>query len=124
MGLPPPAVPERRRMEKKYVRTSIPGYRPSLIERETIITFNEAEEWANVYTFNPSLIRKIVAMEDREDVSFKTYEDINGVECCECTVPKKWVKINASRILSEEQKAALTERMKTINSRKSASETR
>ena len=35
------------------------AYKPSLIERETIILFNEAESEAEIYTYNQKLISKL-----------------------------------------------------------------
>lgn len=35
------------------------AYKPSLIERETIILFNEAESDAEIYTYNQKLISKL-----------------------------------------------------------------
>lgn len=98
----------------KNVTTSIPGYRPVLEERETIITFDETKAPAVVYTFNPALIRKLDALaEERADeVSVIRAESINGVELREYQVPKKWIKVNASRVLSEEERAAYVERGK------------
>lgn len=101
----------------KEIKTTIPGYRPILEERETIITFNETQEPAEVFTHNPAMIRKLDALTDQrpEEVTCCRAETINGVELREYRVPKKWVKVNASRILSEDQKQAIRERFR-INS--------
>lgn len=77
----------------------------SLEERETIITFNEKEPTASVYTMNGALIRKLGSLtQSRPDDArrVKTYPD--GAQ--EYEVPKKWVKVNASRILSDAQREA------------------
>lgn len=74
-------------------------------ERETIITYNEAEPVASVYTMNGALIRKLEGLvESRpgEARRVKTYPD--GAQ--EYEVPKKWVRVNASRILSDAQREA------------------
>ena len=34
-------------------------YKPSLIEKETIILFNEAESEAEIYTYNQKLINRL-----------------------------------------------------------------
>ncbi len=76
-----------------------------LEERETIITFNEKEPTASVYTMNGALIRKLEGLaQSRADDArrVKTYPD--GAQ--EYEVPKKWVKVNASRILSDAQREA------------------
>lgn len=77
----------------------------SLEERETIITFNEKEPTASVYTMNGAFIRKLDSLtQSRPDDArrVKTYPD--GAQ--EYEVPKKWVKVNASRILSDAQREA------------------
>lgn len=74
-------------------------------ERETIITYNEAEAVASVYTMNGALIRKLESLtESRPGKArrVKTYPD--GAQ--EYEVPKKWVRVNASRILSDAQREA------------------
>lgn len=98
-------------MKIKQVKTSVSGYRPSLEERETIIRFNELDSYASVYTFNPALIRKLDKLvEDRaSEATCISAEDINGVQNREYSIPRKWVKVNASRILSEEERARLSE---------------
>lgn len=95
----------------KAIRTNPPGYRPSNDERETIIRFDETQAPATVYTFNPAMIRKIDALTDErpEEVSCIKAESINGVEMREYTIPKKWVKVRASRILSEAEREKLAE---------------
>ena len=35
------------------------AYKPSLIEKETIILFNEAESEAEIYTYNRKLINRL-----------------------------------------------------------------
>lgn len=80
-------------------------------ERETIITYNEAEPTASVYTMNGALIRKLdgLAQSRPGDARrVKTYPD--GAQ--EYEVPKKWVKISPPRVYSEEQKNAMAERLR------------
>lgn len=72
------------------------------IEQETIITFNEAEKTASVYTMNSALKKKLEGLtQTRPDDArlVKTFPD--GTQ--EYEVPKKWVRINASRILTPEE---------------------
>lgn len=96
----------------KEITTTPAGYRPTLEERETIIHFDEAGNNAEVFTFNLALIRKLDALaEERPDeVTITRAEAINGIQCREYRLPKKWIKVNASRILSEDEKARLSER--------------
>lgn len=68
-------------------------------ERETIITFNEAEQTANVYTCNKALIHKLdgfcknhsVIIRVQEDEFSKTYK-----------LPKKLISIRQPRYLPDE----------------------
>ena len=74
-------------------------------ERETVILFNEAEPTASVYTCNGRLRRRL------EDLLKKGIEGINFVRSDDYsvtyTIPKKWVKINGPRLMSEKQKEVL-----------------
>lgn len=76
-------------------------------ERETIILFNEADKTATCDTCNPSLIRKL-------DKLCLEYEEISVVRQDEYgkvyKFPKKWVKVNASVRLSDEQRQKMAER--------------
>lgn len=93
------------------IKMTVDYYRPSLEERETVICFNELDSSAEVFTYNPALIRKLDALtDDRPDeVTCMRAESINGVGLRQYTVPKKWVKVNASRIVPEEERAKRAE---------------
>lgn len=67
-------------------------------ERETIITFNEKDETASVYTMNGALIRKLDGLAQTRPDGAQEYE-----------VPKKWVKVNAGPVLTDEQRKAKAE---------------
>lgn len=74
-----------------------------LIERETIITYNEAEKTANVYTMNKALGVKLngMAKEYPTLVKFvKEYPD----GALEYTVPKKSIRVNKPIVLTDEQR--------------------
>ncbi len=82
---------------------NIPRY-----EQETIITFNEAEQTATIYTYKGEFKRKLITLSvDRPDEVKRTADDGHGG--LTFTIPKKWIKVNASRILSDEEKAAKAE---------------
>lgn len=85
----------------------------SRLEQETIINFNEAESTATVYTHNGALVRKLEGLADQRPGEVKrgrVFPDGGR----EYTIPKRWVKVNASRILSEEQKADIAARFKRV----------
>lgn len=80
-------------------------------ERETIITYNEAEPTASVYTMNGALIRKLDGLaQTRPDDARRVKNYPDGAQ--EYEVPKKWVKISPPRVYSEEQKHAMEERLR------------
>lgn len=91
----------------------------SAYERETVITYNDDEKEAIVYTCNAALRRKLESISaDRPDECKLARQNEFYVEY---TLPKKWVKIHPSRILSGEQKAEYAERAKRLSQyRKSA----
>lgn len=78
-------------------------YNPTREEQETIIIFNESEQTAHICTFNGALIRKLseLCKTRPSECSGKEPNEI-GEAVFDC--PKKWIKVNASLILSEEQK--------------------
>lgn len=92
----------------------------SRLEQETIITFNEAESFAEVFTHNGRLKRRLAELLEKrpEDVEYRG-EDYGSQRY---RVPKKWIKINPgyTRNLSEEEKEEIQQRMKDARTRKKA----
>ena len=81
-------------------------------EKETIIVYNEKDNTASAFTYRAALKRQLDGLcEERPDDVRKIKENAEGGT--EYEVPKKWVKIRPSRILTEEQKEAIRERFKT-----------
>lgn len=74
-------------------------------ERETIITFNEAEKKANIYTWNPALIRKFqeLAKKHPEQVKESNVHPAGSV-CYD--FPKQWIRFKPPVERSEVQKQA------------------
>jgi hypothetical protein len=71
-------------------------------EMETIINFNEEEKIANIYTHNSALIRRLEKLSiERPDECSVAYNQ--GSHGASFDVPKKWIKINPTRILSNEE---------------------
>ena len=90
----------------------------SRIEQETVILFNEADASASVYTYNGALKRKLTGLcHTRPTEARLTKDDERGGLTFE--VPKRWIKVNASRILTAEQKEERAERARAIFSSKS-----
>lgn len=85
----------------------------SRLEKETIITFNEQEKTAVIYTHNTALCRKLDKLADErpeEAKRLRTFPDGGR----EFEIPKRWVKVNASRILTEEERERAQERGKAL----------
>lgn len=84
----------------------------SRIEQETIMVFNEQEKTATVETYS-TRIKKVIfkALEESfEDVIL--LEDDKETGRVKCIVPKKWVKLRMGRKLTDEQRKAMSNRMK------------
>lgn len=85
----------------------------SNIERETVILFNEAEDTVSVYTFNPTLKRKLGDFSEKYPaLCKKTAEDSLG--SVTYSVAKDRLSIILRAPLSEEKKEALRERGKKL----------
>lgn len=72
-------------------------------EKETQINWNNAEQDARIYTYDSRIIRRL------KDLGVDVKVDESGL--VEAKIPKKWVKINAPRVLSDEQKQRLSEQL-------------
>lgn len=86
----------------------------SSYEKETIIVFNESDNDAEIFTHNGRMLRELEKLiTDRpDDVQHVKDNDTGGSTY---RVPKKWVKIRASRILTDEQKEKAAERMRQLH---------
>lgn len=74
-----------------------------LIERETIITYNEKEKTANVYTMNKALCAKLKDMSQEYPTLVKFVKEYQD-GALEYTVPKKSIRVNKPIILTDEQR--------------------
>ena len=91
----------------------------SRVEQETIIRFDEAEATASVYTYNGALKRKLSGLcATRPTEARQTKDDGRGGLTFE--VPKRWIKVNAGPVYTEEQRQALRERARAISVPKSS----
>lgn len=79
----------------------------SRIEQETIVTFNEKETTATVYTCNGALKRQLSELTKTrgEECTLDNADEYAATY----TIPKKWLKVRPNRILTEEQRARLSE---------------
>ena len=79
-------------------------------ERETIITYNQEEDVAEVFTYHRALqnkLNKLVGV--NQDIKVLRQDD----ECATYSVPKSWIKVSPPRQVnySDEQRAAMAERL-------------
>ena len=84
-------------------------------ERETILTFNDAEKRASYYTCNKARMAQLkeLAKEYPDAVKITRDEDWS----VEADLPKKWVKVKPPRKLTEEQYAELVRRGRELAER-------
>lgn len=80
-------------------------------EQETIVNFNEESSRAEVYTYNKPLVRKLRLLSEKfpQDVVCVAEEDDGSITY---RIPKQWIRINAPRQITEEQRAAMAERLR------------
>ena len=84
----------------------------SNIEKETVITYNEQEKTAVVYTCSPSLIRGLEGLTTARPDECRLLRRMPDGVGIEYEVPKKWVKVSPPRFVSDETRAAMAERFK------------
>jgi len=83
----------------------------SRYEQETIITFNEDEPIADVFTYNRKLKHRLEKLYEQYPNDIKTYKN-NGADGVTYYVPKGWIKINPSLNLTEEERQKRAEQMR------------
>ena len=86
----------------------------TMYEQETSITYNREEDTATVYTASPVDIRKLDKLYSQRsnDMKLEPSTDLSRTY----SIPKKWIKIVPSRILTEEQKEKCRQQMaKNLN---------
>lgn len=83
---------------------------------ETIINFNAEEKTANCITLDKTVKRrweKLIEERPEEVNVIQRSDDLLEIE-----VPKKWVKVKPPRKVSDEQKAAASDRLKAAREKK------
>jgi len=86
------------------------------IEAETIINYNMEEKFANVFTHDPAVIRRLEKLSAERPECTPGYNQSSRGKSFD--VPKTWIKVSppVKRQLTDEQRAELSERMKTLRS--------
>lgn len=84
-------------------------YSPTREEQETIIRFDRSSDTATIYTADPVIIRKMdKLMSESPCVQAISHDELSRTYIC----PKSWVKVHKPRLLRDEQRAELTQRLK------------
>ncbi len=91
----------------------------SLLEQETIITYNAQEDFAEVYTCYPPMIRKLDELTQKNPEEWKVLrgDQIGKTYTCPKNLITLRSKSASKRELTEEEKQKARERMKKINPR-------
>lgn len=87
-------------------------------ERETIITYNNEEGTATVYTYHKALQNKLNKLVGtNKDISIERQDD----ESITYIVPKRWIKVQPPRQMNytDEQKAAMAARLAAMREKQS-----
>lgn len=79
----------------------------SRYEQETIVSFNEEEQTASVYTHNRALRNRLQRLAQERPTECRLLGTGSGGRAADYSIPKGWLKVRASRILSEAQKESL-----------------
>ena len=77
-------------------------------EQETIITFNEQDKEAEVFTYNGRFLRELAELAGERPAEVELVRT-NKAGGSTYRIPKKWVKLRAKRIVSEEERRARAE---------------
>ncbi len=75
-------------------------------ERETIISFNEAEATATIYTHNAALVNKLEKIRQNNPLIIEVAQDEHSRTY---NLPKAWIKVRPPRNISDEQRDRMRE---------------
>ena len=85
----------------------------STIEQETVITIDRETRHARIYTSDTRFINKLDKLYERK----KVHRNADGITAVEYEVPEKYISFRKGIVrqqLTDEQRAALSERMKKM----------
>lgn len=80
--------------------------KPSRYKQETVITYNEEESAAKVYTYNRQLQNRLAAFAEESDNCCLVSKD---EDCTTYTLPKKWVKVSMPQQNPKEQRQIMND---------------
>ncbi len=73
-------------------------------EQETIISFNEEEKAAVIYTHNKVLRQKLEALARDRPEDCRLVKVSRSGRAVDYTIPKSWIRIATNRVLSDAEK--------------------
>lgn len=89
-------------------------------EMETIISFNEEDKAAHVYTHNRALMRRLDKLREARPESVTLERVLRNGAAAEYYFPKAWLKVSIPRTLSPAQMEVLQKARETLKSNLSA----
>ena len=94
------------------------------IERETTIIFNEEEPTASIWTCSPVMMRKLDKLCEDAPETYKCVLFNDKTPAKRYEMPKRYISFRkpVERVMSDEQRAASSERMKAMMAAKKAKE--
>ena len=84
-------------------------------EQETIISFNEEEKTAGIYTHNKILRQKLAALARDRPEDCRLVKASRGGRAVDCVIPKSWIRIAPNRVLSDAEKIQRRNAIKKAN---------
>ena len=84
-------------------------------EQETIISFNEEEKTAGIYTHNKVLRQKLAALARDRPEDCRLVKVSHSGRAGDYTIPKSWIKIVPNRVLSDAEKMQRRNAIKKAN---------
>lgn len=84
----------------------------SRVEQETIVCFNAEEENAEIYTCNPSTIRKLQQLSEEQPEYYKLVkqDEISVTYSC----PKNLINFRKKKVYTDEQRQVMAERLSKV----------
>ena len=84
-------------------------------EQETIISFNEEEKTAGIYTHNKVLRQKLEALARDRPEDCRLVKVSRSGRAVDYTIPKSWIRIAPNRVLSDAEKIQRRNAIKQAN---------
>ena len=82
----------------------------TLLEQETIITFNREESEAEIYTFDPKMIRIFTKFSEEHPDLCQHVEPATELHAHIFTLDKEFISIRPKRVYSDEEREVLRQK--------------